>query len=41
MGKGDVKTRKGKIKNKSYGKFRTKSNKKAKDQTLESMKKES
>ncbi len=40
MGKGDRKTRKGKIRNKSYGKFRSKVNKKTKDQTLESLKKD-
>ncbi len=40
MGKGDVKTKKGKIRNKSYGKFRSKSNKKTKDQNLEGLKKD-
>ncbi len=34
MGKGDKKTRKGKIRNKSYGKFRNKINKKSKNQEL-------
>ncbi len=40
MGKGDLKTKKGKIRNKSYGKFRSTNNKKAKDQTLENLKKD-
>ncbi len=40
MGKGDVKTKKGKIRNKSYGKFRSKDNKKTKDQKLEDLKKD-
>ncbi len=34
MGKGDKKTRKGKIRNKSYGKFRNKINKKSKNEEL-------
>ncbi len=40
MGKGDKKTKRGKIRNKSYGKFRSKNNKKTKDQTLEGLKKD-
>ena len=35
MGRGDKKTKRGKISSKSYGKYRTRKNKKAADQVLE------